>query len=62
MLVHPPKARADLSERRKPSSRVALGARAEQNVQATSRGTVGPRRTLPNSNPEADRQGNLMVK
>jgi hypothetical protein len=39
MLVQdPPKARADLSERRKPSFRVALGAGAEQNVQATSRG------------------------
>ena len=39
MLVQdPPKTRADLSERRKPSFRVVLGAGAEQNVQATSRG------------------------
>jgi hypothetical protein len=56
MLVQdPPKARADLSERRKPSFRVELGARAEQDVQPTSRGTVCPRRTLPNSDVAADK-------
>jgi hypothetical protein len=39
MLVHDPsEARADLSEGRKPSFGVALGARAEQNLQATSKG------------------------
>lgn len=39
MLVqNPPEARADLSERRKPSFGVALGARAKRNLQATSKG------------------------